>query len=105
MSLELFVNLMSTLFLFAYYACELYVLVLFARVILDLLPLVAPTWSPPNFVVVLANFVYRLTDPPLKFLGKYIPPIRFGSIAIDVGFIVLFVGIKVLQTILRMILL
>lgn len=90
---------MSSFFLIFYWILELYTFVLFSRIIFDLVQVFSRSWEPKGMILVLANFVYRATDPPLRFLGRYIPPIRIGAIAFDVGFLVLFFGIKLLQRI------
>jgi YggT family protein len=41
-------------------------------------------------VLVVAEAVYTATDPPLKFLGRFIPVLRFGSVALDLSFMLLF---------------
>ncbi|WP_182049176.1 YggT family protein [Changpingibacter yushuensis] len=90
---------MRTIFTLLYLICALYTLVLLARIILDLVLSTARDWSPSGFLLVIANFVYRVTDPPLRFLNKYIPPLRLGAIQFDMGFLVLFFGIQILQSI------
>ena len=45
----------------------------------------------------IAEFVYTLTDPPLRFMRKIIPPVRIGSTSWDLGFLVLFLGLSFLQ--------
>jgi YggT family protein len=39
---------------------------------------------------VLAEGMFTATDPPLRFLRRYIPPLRLGSVALDLSFMVLF---------------
>lgn len=41
--------------------------------------------------------VCMLTDPPLRFLGRYIKPVRIGDLALDLGFVVLFVAVWAAQ--------
>lgn len=79
-----------------------YQIILVVRAVLDLMQIFARDWEPQGIVLVLANLVYRVTDPPLRFLGKYIPPIRLGGVALDVGFLVLFFGISIMQRIVSM---
>lgn len=79
---------------------SLYMLVLLVRVVLDWVQLFARDWRPRGAVLVIANGVYGLTDPPLRRLGRLIPPVRLGGVGLDMGFIVLLVGIMVLQTLL-----
>ncbi len=78
-------------------ALTLYTLVLVGRVIFDLVMSTARDWRPTGAMLVVANIVYALTDPPLRFLARYIPPLRFGGISLDLGFLVLFFGIQIIQ--------
>ena len=45
-----------------------------------------------------AESVYTLTDPPVKFFRRFIPPLRLGGVALDLSFIVLFFAVQILQT-------
>jgi YggT family protein len=47
---------------------------------------------------VIAEVIYTLTDPPLKFLSKLIPPLRIGNIMLDIGFMILLLGVGILQS-------
>ncbi|MFY9262797.1 MAG: YggT family protein [Actinomycetaceae bacterium] len=82
-----------------YWACTFYIFVLLGRVVFDLLMIVARDWQPRGLWVVFANIVYMLTDPPLRLIGRYIKPLQMGSIALDLGFIVLFIAVQILQRI------
>ena len=73
-------------------------MVLFARVILDLVPFFARGWRPRGIVLVVANLLYALTDPPIRWLRRFVPPLRLGGgMAIDVGFMLLFLVLIVAQ--------
>ena len=80
----------------------LYTLVLLARVVFDWVILFSRSWQPRGIVLVIANLVYGLTDPPLRFLARYIPPLQLGRVALDVGFIVLFVVLSLIMSLLGM---
>ena len=70
---------------------NLYMMVLFARLILDWIQFFARGWRPSGILLVVANVLYALTDPPIRWIGRFIPPLRVGGgMAIDVGFMVLF---------------
>lgn len=74
-----------------YLSSSFYLLFLIARMILDWAQFFAPQWRPRGLLLVGANILYRLTDPPLKALRKSIPPLRLGGgVALDVGFMVVF---------------
>lgn len=77
-------------------AASLYTLVLLARIILDWSRFFAPRWTPKGPVLVVADWVYRLTDPPIRFMRRYVPPLRLGNVALDVGFIVVFVVVAII---------
>ena len=67
----------------------LYLLVLFARLVLSWVQVFSREWRPRGPVLVLAEGVYTLTDPPLRALRKVLPPVRIGGVALDLGFFVL----------------
>jgi len=78
----------------------LYLLVVFGRLILDWIRVFARDWRPRGIVLVIAEAVYTLTDPPLNALRKVIPPLRLGGASIDLGFLVLVLGLYLLLAIL-----
>lgn len=75
----------------------LYFLVLIGRLILDWIQVFAREWRPRGVVLVIAEAIYSLTDPPLKALRRVIPPLRIGSVAIDLAFLILIVGVSLLR--------
>jgi YggT family protein len=40
-----------------------------------------------------------VTDPPLKALRRVLPPLRIGQISLDLGFIVLFIVVRILMSV------
>ena len=76
---------------------QLFVFVLIARVVLEMVQSFSRDWRPSGFVLVLAEIVYTITDPPLKFLRRFIKPVRLGSIALDLSVLILFFAIIILQ--------
>ncbi|WP_172120885.1 YggT family protein [Actinomyces faecalis] len=82
---------------------SLYVLVLLGRVVLDWVDLFSRQWRPRGVVLVLANLVYALTDPPLRWLRRVVPVLRAGGMGIDLSFIALYLVIVVLQVLLGMV--
>jgi YggT family protein len=78
----------------------LYFVLLIGRLILDYIQVFARSWRPTGPVLVVAEVIYTLTDPPLRALRRVIPPLRLGSISLDLSFIVLLILIQVLISIL-----
>ncbi|GGO99949.1 YggT family protein [Actinomyces gaoshouyii] len=73
------------------------ILILVIRVVLDLVTVFARSWRPTGAVLLLANLVYSLTDPPLRFLRRRIPALTLGSFGIDLSFLALWFGIMIVQ--------
>ena len=68
-----------------YYALLLYFFVMWGRFIVDLVRGVNRSWRPHGVVLVLIEFVYTVTDPPVNFFRRIFPPLRLGPIAFDFG--------------------
>lgn len=76
---------------------DAYITVLFARMILDWVAVLSPRWYPRGVVAQIIDLVYRLTEPPLRWLRRYIPPLRLGVVALDMSFIVLYFLLALLR--------
>ncbi len=81
-------------------ALSVYVVVLFARFVLDLARVFARQWRPRGLGLVLAEFVYTLTDPPLRFVRRFVRPVRVGGVAIDFAFSIVFIACLIAQWVL-----
>ncbi|MGI4896557.1 MAG: YggT family protein [Janthinobacterium lividum] len=64
----------------------LFLLCLIGRLILGWVQAFARDWRPRGPVLVGAEAVYSVTDPPLKVLQKVLPPLRLGGIQLDLAF-------------------
>lgn len=80
---------MATVGLVIYAVLWLYMALLFVRMILSWVEVLSPQWQPKGPVLVVAETIYTLTDPPLRWLGRFIRPVRMGNIGFDVSYIVL----------------
>ncbi|MCP9954981.1 MULTISPECIES: YggT family protein [Actinomadura] len=74
----------------------LFLLFLIGRLVLEVLQSFARQWKPTGVVLVIAEATYTVTDPPLKLLRRFIPPIRLGNVALDLSFTVLILVVWVL---------
>jgi YggT family protein len=77
-------------------ALTLYLILLIGRMIFETVQAFARSWRPAGVMLVLAEAIYTVTDPPLKFLRRFIPPLRLGTVAFDLSFTVLFIVVLVL---------
>ncbi|CAD5139828.1 MULTISPECIES: YggT family protein [Microbacterium] len=79
-----------------------YILVLFARLILDYIPMFNREWRPKGFGLVAAEAVYTVTDPPIRFFRRIIPPLRIGQLSLDFGFALTLLVVLILMNIVRL---
>jgi YggT family protein len=48
-------------------------------------------FRPTGVLLVFFEVVFTITDPPMRFLRRFIPPLRLGGVAIDLSFLLLFI--------------
>ncbi len=62
---------------------------LIGRFIIDWVQVLARDWRPRGAILVVAEAIYTVTDPPLRALRKVIPSPTIGGIRLDLSFLVL----------------
>jgi YggT family protein len=77
----------------------LFFLTLIGRLVFDWVQVLSRDWRPKGAVLVVAELVYTVTDPPLRLLRKVIPSLNLGGMRIDIAFLVLMVITSLLMTI------
>ena len=69
---------------------------MWVRLILDFVVNFNRGWRPAGFGLVLAEVVFTITDPPIKLVRRFLPPVRFGGVALDFAWtIVMLVAIVI----------
>jgi len=76
-----------------------FIALLWIRFIVDWVQIFARSWAPGGPLLVVLEFVYSVTDPPIKALRKVIPPLRIGSVALDLSFIIVLVAAYILLSV------
>ncbi|MCW2610374.1 MAG: YggT family protein [Actinomycetota bacterium] len=74
-------------------------LVLVARVVVDWAALLA---GPPAYGGIRARIaagLYAVTEPVLAPVRRLLPPLRMGGVGIDLSFILVFIAISVLRSV------
>jgi YggT family protein len=84
-----------------YYLLQFFLLLLIFRLIMEYVFMFARSYRPTGIVLILLEAAYTITDPPLKLLRRFLPPLRLGGFALDLGFIVLFFLIAILSSVVR----
>jgi len=79
-----------------YVALNIFVVVMWARFVLDLVAMLARGWRPRGFVLILAELAYTITDPPVKAVRKIVPPLRAGGVQIDFSWSIVLIAAIIL---------
>jgi YggT family protein len=88
---------MSMLALIAYWALQIYFYALIGRLILDLMISLRPGFRPKSLLLPVSEIIFTVTDPPLKFLRRFIKPVRFGAISLDFAWTLLVLVVILLR--------
>ena len=80
---------------------QLFLFALLGRLIFDYVQMFSKTWRPRGLVLYLVEAIYTITDKPMQFVGRFVPPLRLGAISLDMSFIVLVFGTQLLIGLVR----
>jgi YggT family protein len=76
-----------------------YSIVLFVRMAMSW-TLVLTQYRPTGVAAMAFEAVYMATDPPLRLLRRWVPPLNVGRVGIDMTFIVLAAGVWIVAQVL-----
>ena len=80
----------------AIYVLYAFLGLMLVRLIVDWTMMFARNWRPSGAVAAVLELAYSATDPPLRALRRVLPPLRLGSVALDLAFIVVVIVIYAL---------
>ena len=75
-----------------YIVLFVFIALLWVRFIVDWVQVFARQWEPRGPLLVALEGVYSATDPPIVALRRVIPPLRIGSVALDLSFLLVMVA-------------
>lgn len=78
----------------------LFLMFMIGRLVLDVVQMFSRAWRPRGVMLVVAEAVYTVTDPPMRAVRRVIPPLRIGQISLDLAFLLIFIVVQVLIMIL-----
>ncbi|HEY2579704.1 MAG TPA: YggT family protein [Streptosporangiaceae bacterium] len=78
------------------YVLWIFLVILIGRMIFNWVQMFSRSWAPRGILLVIAEGIFTVTDPPLRFLRRYIRPLRIGSVALDLSFMVLFFAVLIM---------
>ena len=85
----------------AYLVLYFFLLTLLGRFVMSTVLAYGRRWHPHRGAAAALEVVWSVTDPPLKQLRRVIPPLRVGTVSVDLSALVLLLILYVLMTVVR----
>lgn len=73
-------------------ALTIYTLLILVRIVVTWFPL-----DPDGGMATVAGFLFMVTDPVLGPIRRLLPPVRLGSVALDLSPLVVLIGLQIIQ--------
>ncbi|HYO41016.1 MAG TPA: YggT family protein [Nocardioidaceae bacterium] len=80
---------------------NIFLMLMLVRLVVDWVQMFARSWSPTGPVLFVLEIVYTVTDPPIMFVRRFVPPLRIGSVALDTSFLIVLVMVYLLRALVR----
>ena len=90
---------MSIIATILYVVVFIYFLLMWARLILDVLTNLSRDFRPRGVVLIVAEISFTITDPPIRLVRKVIPPLRLGGVSLDFAWSVVMFAVIILLSI------
>lgn len=82
-----------------FFALLVFLLLLVFRLIMEYVFMLARGFRPNRALAIFLELAYSVTDPPIKAVRRVLPPLRVGSVSLDLGFMVVFFVTYILMTV------
>lgn len=79
------------------FALQIFFYLMIARFIVELVMSFNRSWRPSGLLLPLLDITYTITDPPLKFVRRFVPPLQMGPIALDLAWTIVLFAVLILQ--------
>jgi YggT family protein len=83
------ISLLATI---VYFALYVFFIALWMRFIFDWVRVLSKNFTPKGPLLILAEASYSVTDKQLTAVRRFVPTIRFGGAAIDLGWSVVMIA-------------
>ena len=90
---------MTLILLILYYLVEVVWFLLLGRIVVEMIASFSRSWTPKGVLAVVLEWLFTITDPPVKALRKVIKPVRLGQVSLDLSVLVLFIILMVLRVV------
>ena len=83
------------------FALQIFFYFMLARLIVELVMSFNRSWRPSGLLLPILDITYTVTDPPLKFVRRFVPPLQLGPIALDLAWTIVLFAVLILQSFAR----
>jgi YggT family protein len=83
-----------------YELLSFFLILMLIRLVVDWVQVFARSWTPRGPVLFVLEIVYTITDPPIMFVRRFVPPLRLGAVSLDTSFLIVLVVVYLLQRLL-----
>jgi YggT family protein len=80
----------------AVYVLYAFLGLMLVRLVVDYVMFFSRGFRPSGATAAVLELAYSVTDPPLRALRRVLPPLRLGRYAVDLSFLLVFVVVGVL---------
>lgn len=81
-----------------YIALLIVFIAMWGRFVLDWIQALNRGWRPQGAVVIIAEVVYTITDPPIRLVRRVIPPLQLGGIRLDLAWTIVLIVLLILMS-------
>lgn len=79
---------------------QIYTWILIGRILVEMIVSFSRNFQAPQFMVIIFEVLFKLTDPPVRLLRRWIPPLKLGNVALDVSILGLFFALSFIRILL-----
>lgn len=90
---------MSVIAWVVYAALSIFILIMWVRLIFDLVMSFNRGWRPHGPAVVIAEVAFTITDPPIKAVRRVVPPLRLGELTLDFAWTIVLLAAIILSSV------
>ncbi len=91
--------MLSVIMQVVYLVLYLFLLTVLARFVMTMVLAYSRRWRPGRGAAAALEVVWSVTDPPLNALRRVIPPLRIGTVSLDLASLVLLIILYVLMNV------
>ncbi|MFB0833367.1 YggT family protein [Arthrobacter halodurans] len=92
---------MELLLALIYIALTIVQVFLMVRIVFDVVQMFARSWRPRGLALLAASVVYRVTDPPMRWLRSKVKPLDLGGMRLDLAFLILYFAVFIAKIVVR----